>query len=149
MISNVRYIDAAQTNIAATMDGLEVSGISPDAVSARSGDIASRIADWIAAGNQVAAYVQPAPTEADYQAAIQLLIDQTAQSRQYADGVALAGYINSTVPTWTSEATAFIAWRDSVWLYAYGELAKVQAGQRPQPSVAQILSELPTIAWPA
>ncbi len=148
MTSNVRFIDAAQTNIAATMDGFEVSGISIDAVTARSGSVAARIADWIAAGNQVAVYVPPAPTEADYQIAIQNLIDQTAQSRQYADGVALAGYVNSTVQTWSAEATAFIMWRDSVWIYAYGELAKVQAGQREQPSVAEIVSELPVITWP-
>jgi hypothetical protein len=90
----------------------------------------------------------PQPTEDDYQTAIQSLIDQTARSHQYGDGNSLAGYVSSTVPTWAAEAATFIAWRDRVWIYSYSELAKVQAGQRSKPSVAQIVSELPSIAWP-
>ena len=91
----------------------------------------------------------PQPTEDDYQTAIQSFIDQMARSRQYSDGNSLAGYVNSTVPTWAAEAATFTAWRDSVWVYAYGELAKVQAGQRSKPSVAQMVSELPPVAWPS
>ncbi|MBO9099435.1 MULTISPECIES: hypothetical protein [unclassified Rhizobium] len=98
----------------------------------------------------LASLPQPAaPTVADYQSSIQALIDQTAVSKQFNDGVTLASYVNSTIPAWTAQAATFVAWRDLVWTYAYSELAKVQAGQRPQPTVADFLTELPVITWPA
>lgn len=87
-------------------------------------------------------------TETDYANAIQAHVDATAQSKGYADGVALAGYSTSTVPAWAAEAQTFIAWRDAVWIYAYTELAKVQGGQRTQPTVPQMIAELPAISWP-
>lgn len=88
------------------------------------------------------------PTITDYENAIQNLVDSTARERQFRDGVTLASYIGSTKPKWAAEAQAFVAWRDNVWSYAYGELAKVQAGQRPQPTVEQFLAEIAPIAWP-
>ncbi|MEJ1176780.1 hypothetical protein WA845_21265 [Agrobacterium sp. CMT1] len=91
----------------------------------------------------------PPPTITDYENAIQNLVDSTARERQFRDGVTLASYIGSTKPKWAAEAQAFVAWRDNVWFYAYGELAKVQAGQREQPTVEQFLTEISPIAWPA
>lgn len=88
------------------------------------------------------------PSINDYQLAIQSLVDITAISRQYADGVTLASYSASTNPTWAAQAAAFMAWRDKVWLYAYTELGKVTSGQRPQPSISEFISELPIIVWP-
>lgn len=90
----------------------------------------------------------PAPTITDYENAIQELVDSTARERQFRDGVTLASYTASTKPKWAAEAQAFVAWRDNVWFYAYGELAKVQAGQRSQPTVDQFIGEIAPIAWP-
>lgn len=84
----------------------------------------------------------------DYENATQNLVDSTARERQFRDGVTLASYTASTKPKWAAEAQAFVAWRDNVWLYAYGELAKVQAGERTQPTVEQFLGEIAPIAWP-
>ena len=89
------------------------------------------------------------PTITDYENAIQNLVDSTARERQFRDGVTLASYIGSTIPRWAAEAMAFVAWRDNVWRYSYGELAKVQAGERPQPTVEKFLDEIARIAWPA
>jgi uncharacterized membrane protein YgcG len=102
----------------------------------------------MASGVSIADYVAPQLSADDFASAIQSHVDQTAKSRGYADGVALAGYSTSTIPTWASEATAFIGWRDQVWLYAYTELAKVQGGQREVPTIAELIGELPPIAWP-
>lgn len=88
------------------------------------------------------------PTITDYENAIQNLVDETAREKQFRDGVTLASYIGSTMPKWAGEAMAFVAWRDNVWRYAYGELAKVQAGQRQQPTVEKFLGEIGPIAWP-
>lgn len=106
------------------------------------------IAAWEAAGNVIPAHVQPEPAIADYRAAIQAMVDRTAQDRLYDSGNSLASYANSTNPRWAAEAQAFIAWRDSVWAFAYDELARVEAGQSPQPTVEQIISELAPIRWP-
>ncbi|MBC2887323.1 hypothetical protein H7Q97_18240 [Ochrobactrum sp. CM-21-5] len=88
------------------------------------------------------------PTVEDYRAAIQSLIDGKAQEKQYDSGATLASYVNSTIPQWAAEATAFVAWRDQVWAYALAELDKVQNGQREQPSVEAFLAELPVFEWP-
>lgn len=88
-------------------------------------------------------------TVEEYRRAIQLRIDATAQSRRYDSGVTCSSYLGSTNDGWAAEAAAFVSWRDAVWGYAYGELAKVQAGDREQPSVEYLLAELPAINWPA
>lgn len=85
----------------------------------------------------------------DYRAAIQAHIDAMAASKAYNDAVTLAGYVASTNALWAAEAAAFLGWRDAVWAYAYGELAKVQDGSRAQPSVQALVAELPDIAWPS
>jgi hypothetical protein len=85
---------------------------------------------------------------ADYENAIQHLVDTTATEKMFRDGVTLASYVASTNPQWAAEAQAFVAWRDAVWAYSYAELAKVQAGEREQPSPPDFLTELPAIAWP-
>ncbi|MBP2442836.1 hypothetical protein [Rhizobium leguminosarum] len=96
----------------------------------------------------LASIVPPAPTLEVYQQAIQSLVDATARSMQFNDGVTLASYTGSTVTLWADQSAVFIAWRDAVWIFAYAEMAKVQAGQRPQPSVGEFLTELPSITWP-
>jgi hypothetical protein len=106
------------------------------------------IAQWQAAGNTIPPYNPPAIAIDDYRLAIQAIVDQVAQSRRYDSGNSLASYANSTNPRWTAEAQAFIAWRDSVWVFAYDELARVEAGERPQPTVEVLLAELPAINWP-
>lgn len=88
------------------------------------------------------------PNETEYAAAIQRHIDATAQARQYGDGISLASYDSSTNPAWAAEAQTFIAWRDAVWAYAFTELEKVKNGTRPQPSMDELLAELPSITWP-
>jgi hypothetical protein len=106
---------------------------------------------WTYSGGVFAPPVEPEPpppTQADYAAAIQAHIDAVAQERSYNDAVSCASYAASTNTQWASEAATFIAWRDDVWTYAYTELAKVQAGTRPQPTVADFIAELPTITWP-
>ncbi|MBB5040797.1 hypothetical protein [Shinella fusca] len=92
--------------------------------------------------------IQP-PTLADYENAIQALVDTTAREKLFRDGVTLASYVSSTNPQWAAEATAFVSWRDGVWTYSYAELYKVQVGQREQPTVDAFLAEMPVVEWPS
>lgn len=96
---------------------------------------------------------EPAPESApltldDFRRAIQWRIDATAQARSYDSGITCASYVGSTNPAWAAEAAAFVAWRDGVWTHAYAELAKVESGQREQPTIEVILAELPPMIWP-
>src|SRR5690606_21995215 len=91
---------------------------------------------------------EPAPDVDAYRMAIQAVVDATAVERRYDNGVSLASYVSSTIPSWAAEATAFVAWRDAVWAYAYTELDRVMNEEREQPSVAVLLGELPVIDWP-
>lgn len=79
---------------------------------------------------------------------IQNIIDAKAQEKDYDSGATLASYVNSTIPQWAAEASAFVAWRDAVWLHALTELDKVQSGARSQPTIEAFLAELPAFEWP-
>lgn len=92
--------------------------------------------------------VVPAPTEMDYGAAIQAMLDAKAQERGYDDIQSAVSYRDDTNATFAAEGEAYFAWRSAVWTYAYAELAKVQAGQRAQPTVAEFLTELPAVVLP-
>lgn len=96
----------------------------------------------------VAAYNNPPPGIDDYKLAIVAHLDAKAQERRYDNAVSIATYTGSTNPQWVAEASAFIAWRDAVWAYAYTELDKVMNGQRPQPSIIELRGELPGLMWP-
>lgn len=90
----------------------------------------------------------PPPTLDDFRLAIQWRIDETARQRGYDSGVTCSSYIGSTVPAWAAEAAAFVSYRDAVWAYAYAEMAKVENDKREMPTIADILSELPSVNWP-
>lgn len=90
----------------------------------------------------------PPPTQDDYATAIQKHVDDAAREKGYNDGATLASYVTSTIAAWAGEASAFVIWRDGVWAYALAQLAAVQSGQRPAPSVGDFLEELPGIVWP-
>lgn len=83
-----------------------------------------------------------------FRAAIQSHVDAQAVSRRYDSGNSLATYVNSTNAQWAAEAVAFVAWRDAVWAYAYGEMDRVLNGDREQPTIDELLEELPEMEWP-
>lgn len=129
-------------SIRVELDGVEMNV--PDDMSNRHRQL---VAEWEAAGNTIRAYELQTPTEDDYRLAIQTLIDSHAQSRRYDSGNSLATYATSTIPQWAAEATAFVAWRDAVWAYAYAEMGKVLGAEREQPTVPELLAELPEMVW--
>lgn len=92
--------------------------------------------------------IEHVPTLDDYRLAIQRHIDATARQRGYDSGVTCASYVGSTNATWAAEAAALIAGRDAFWAHAYTVLARVEAGERAQPTVAEFIAELPAIGWP-
>jgi hypothetical protein len=98
---------------------------------------------------EIAARATAKPTEADYVNAVQTLLDTTAQTRHYDNILSACTYVGSTVQKFSDEGTACRNWRDAVWAKCYDILAQVEAGTLAQPTVAELLAMLPTIAWPA
>jgi len=101
---------------------------------------------------EIAAFLNPPPSLEDYRAAIRAHVDATAQARDYDNAVSCASYVDSTNPQWAAEAQAFVAWRDAVWAYVFAELAKVENGEREQPTVEQFIAELAgavPMEWPS
>jgi len=85
---------------------------------------------------------------ATFTAAIDAHVESTARAKQYNSAAHLASYVASTVPTWAAEAQAFVAWRDAVWLFALAEMQVIQAGDKPVPTIADLVASLPEIEWP-
>jgi len=71
------------------------------------------------------------------------LLNQNAKNKQYDDAISLISYADSNNEKWKSEASAFIAWRDSLYNYTYDQLALMQDNKRAVPSLEEFIKELP------
>lgn len=87
------------------------------------------------------------PTVTDYTAAVQRLLDAEAQAHGY-DGILSAASYAAVAGPFQAEGIAFATYRSDCWAYCYAQLAAVQGGQRPQPSVDELLGELPALVLP-
>lgn len=83
-----------------------------------------------------------------YKEQLQGLIDHKAAEKEYASGFSCASYVSSSNPQWSAEAQAFIAWRDSVFEYAYQYFDDVQSGVITNPNFEDFFAGVPTMVWP-
>lgn len=94
----------------------------------------------------------PAPTQAEilatYTAAIQVHLDDFAKSRGYDGILSACTYASSTVPKFASEGQCCVNARDNTWAASYTILADVESATRTMPTIAEMLAELPLLAWP-
>lgn len=79
---------------------------------------------------------------AEFEAGVQSHLDGEAQAKGYDNIISACSYAAAPNP-FQAEAVSFVTWRGDVWAYCYQELAKVQAGTRPMPTIEQIIAELP------
>lgn len=70
-------------------------------------------------------------------------VEAQARALGYNSAAHCASYVNSTVPAWATEATAFVAWRDAVWQAVFA--LEVDPGAAMLGTEA-LLAALP--AWP-
>lgn len=80
--------------------------------------------------------------------AIQNYLDVTAQTRNYSNIISACSYAAGTHPKYSLEGKACLSWREAVWDKSYEILNDVQAGNRPIPTIEQVISELPPMEWP-
>jgi len=87
------------------------------------------------------------------QSQIEYLLRKIVESKPVEKGydsiATLSSYITSSNAQWKAEAEAFIAWRDSLFAFAYSELNQVQTGQIQPPSIDEFISSLPSLVWPS
>lgn len=90
----------------------------------------------------------PEQVVAGYVYALEAHYDAVAQSRRYDNRLTCALRAGYPGP-FQSEGAAFAVWMDEQNAYAYEQLALVQAGDRDQPSHAELIAELQPMVWPA
>jgi hypothetical protein len=80
------------------------------------------------------------------QRAVDAHVEAAAKAKGYNSAAHMASYVASTVEAWAAEATAFVAWRDEVWLATIALLEDVQAGDATPPaSPAEVIAILPAL----
>lgn len=92
----------------------------------------------------------PTPEQivASMTAKVQEHMDVKARERNYDGILSLCTYATSLNAKFAAEGQAGVEWRDAVWVKCYAVLAEVEAGLREQPTVEQLIAELPVFVWP-
>ena len=100
--------------------------------------------------------LSPEAVAANQQALIQTLtagvqrhLDDFAKSRNYDGILSACTYASSTVPRFRADGQYCVDARDGTWAAMYQLMSDVQSGVKPMPtSMADVLPELPVLAWP-
>lgn len=91
----------------------------------------------------------PPPTPEEVQKsltdAVQAHMNAEAQKLRYDDIFTAISYEGDANPKFAAEASAFKAWRSSVWTLCYQILDDVIEGKRPVPTAEQLINELPQL----
>lgn len=82
-----------------------------------------------------------------YENAVQAHLDATAQTRGYDNTYTCLSYTTSKDEVWHRESSAFSEWRDSVWRKAHEILNAYMAGEIAQPTVEEVIAQLPPVDW--
>ena len=78
---------------------------------------------------------------------IQSLLDSTAKTRNYDGILSACTYATSSNAQFQAEGQACVLWRDAVWGTCYQIMADIASGVRTEPTVEELLIELPQIVW--
>ena len=84
----------------------------------------------------------------DFTAAVQAHLDGFAKTRNYDGILSAASYATSKNPKFAMEGQYTVEARDAVWAKGYEIMGAVLAGERPLPTLEEVLAELPALAWP-
>lgn len=79
---------------------------------------------------------------------IQRYLDNEAKIHYYDGILSLCSYATSINPKFGPEGQAGVIWRDACWSKGYEILNECESGIRPIPTPDELLSEMPSMAWP-
>ncbi len=97
--------------------------------------------EWCAAGNDPEPSEDTGPTLAQQvEAAIDRMLDETVQTRNYSNIVSCVSYAGSLIEKFDAEGRAARDWRDAIWARCYELLASPPSGVT---TVEQVLALLP------
>jgi hypothetical protein len=82
------------------------------------------------------------------QNSVQKQLDDFARTRGYDNILSCCTYTTSTVQKFQQEAQYCVQMRDVYWNACYTILTEFEMGQRPLPTIEQLLAELPALEWP-
>lgn len=88
----------------------------------------------------------PAPTIADFDAAMEEHLREEREARGYTTREPDA-YLESSNPRWAADAHDWVAHRDAVMTYALDLMNAVERGEREPPTLADFRASLPSITW--
>lgn len=98
----------------------------------------------------VAATEAEAQAVAAYEAGVQQHLDSTAWLYGYDNLISAITYAEEpAVEAFQIEGQAFRAWRSLVWIKCREVLAQYKAGERPAPTLDELIGELPLLDLPA
>lgn len=87
-------------------------------------------------------------SKAIYMESLSEHINQVAQKKQYKNANSCISYLNSSIEGWRNDAIAFLAWRDSIYTYAFGIFNNAYDGIEELPSLEDFIKMAPQISWP-
>jgi len=88
----------------------------------------------------------PAPTIADFDAAMEEHLREEREARGYTTREPDA-YLESSNSRWAADAHDWVAHRDAVMTYALELMNAVERGEREPPTMAEFKARLPRIEW--
>lgn len=106
-------------------------------------------AEETAAAQAASAAIAAAQLKPTLTAAVQAHLDATAQAHGYDSIYTACTYADEpAVAQFQAEGQALRAWRSRVWAHCHGVMAAVQSAQRPVPTAAELIAELPALVMP-
>jgi hypothetical protein len=86
----------------------------------------------------------PEQTIARLESALDRHLDSVANSYRYESIRTMVTYATSEHPTFGAEGKAAVKFRDAVYAYGIQVIADVEAGNRPIPTEAELIAEIPS-----
>ena len=77
--------------------------------------------------------------------AVQAHLDAPAQALGYDDLKTACTYAGDEDPIFDAQGQSFKSWRSKTWRKCYEILAEVEAEKRTEPTIAELLAELPSL----
>jgi hypothetical protein len=106
----------------------------------------SRLASTLPEGEQVLPFNETAEQVISrLERSLDAHIDAVANSYRYESIRTMVTYATSDHPTFGPEGRAAVKFRDAVYAYGIQVIADVEAGNRPIPTEAELIAELPPI----